>query len=221
MSGTTTKATTSATVEGLLRLAWEAEAEGRPRLHDALLTLVVAESGPDDAVLAERCRRRLVARQPDHWYATTATLGQILANERVAKALAKLRATFPPVRVQRHLLRFNTLRGAFEGGQPPLERVLQDLHLAPTRRRPPAEVVPERTAPTSSTSGGRDRSRGGVRALPFPGRPEASGSGTDSGSSNDPDGSVAAMYLSVLLAMAVLLQGVMEQEEVANDSRAA
>jgi hypothetical protein len=216
MSGTTTKATTSATVEGLLRLAWEAEAEGRPRLHDALLTLVVAESGPDDAVLAERCRRRLVARQPDHWYATTATLGQILANERVAKALAKLRATFPPVRVQRHLLRFNTLRGAFEGGQPPLERVLQDLHLAPTRSR--TDPMP---APTSSTSGGRDRSRGGVRALPFPGRPEASGSGTDSGSSNDPDGSVAAMYLSVLLAMAVLLQGVMEQEEVANDSRAA
>ena len=61
MASVSVAETTSATVEGLLRLAWLAEVEGRPRLRDAVMTLAVAESGPGDAVLAERCRRKLVA----------------------------------------------------------------------------------------------------------------------------------------------------------------
>jgi hypothetical protein len=86
----------STTVEDLLRLAWRAERSGRPNLRDALMTLVVAESGPEEAVLAERCRRLLIARQPDHWYATTTTLGQALAHEKVAAVIERLRAMFPP-----------------------------------------------------------------------------------------------------------------------------
>ena len=58
--------------EDLLRLAWEAEHDGRRALRDALLTLAVAESGPDDA-WAERCRARLVAERPDHFLGEFAT----------------------------------------------------------------------------------------------------------------------------------------------------
>ena len=205
----TSTATASPVVEDLLRLAWSADLEGRPGLRDALMTLLVAESGAEDAVLAERCRRSLVARQPDHWYATSPTLGQALAHERVAGALTKLRSIFPPVRVQRLLLRAEAQRGAFTGGRPPLDQVLQDLRLMPTRKRPPAVAE----APAAVLDSPREE----FRALPFPGKVETN----DATPSRDPDRSVAALYLSVLFAMAVLLHGVVEQEPASRDSKAA
>jgi hypothetical protein len=180
----TVTVTASGTVEALIRLAWLAEVEKRPRLRDAMLTLAVAESGPGDAVLAERCRRLLVARRPDHWFATTATLGQALTNSRVAGALATLRSMFPPVRVQRMLLRGEAQRGPYTGRTTPLPQILEELGLAPERpvrdRRP------------------RDP---GPRALPFPTL------------AAEPDDSPAALYLATLFALAVLLHGALEQQQ--------
>lgn len=121
----------STTVESLLRLAWKAEQSGRPNLRDALLTLAVAESGPEEAVLAERCRRLLIARQPDHWYATTVTLGQALAHPKVAPVIDRLRVMFPPVRVQRALFRSAVEEGAFDGSAEPLRKVFEGLGLIP------------------------------------------------------------------------------------------
>lgn len=146
--------------EELLRLAWQVAAEGKPGTRDALLTLAVAESGPTDAVLAERCRRLLVARQPSHWFATTATLGQALTHPRVAGALAKLRAMFPPVRVQRLLMRFDAAHGPFTGARPPLNRVLRELTLAPE--------APARSRPTRARLfSGQAEPDGSVEALYF------------------------------------------------------
>jgi hypothetical protein len=200
-----TGTTATTMVEDLLRLAWQVAGEGKPGLRDALLTLAVAESGPDDAVLAERCRRLLVARQPDHWFASTATLGQALTHPKVAGALTKLRAMFPPVRVQRLLLRFDAQNGPFTGRPLPLERVLQGLSLAPEEQHPAAAVRPaEREL---------SRLRTPPRALPFPG----------TAAPNDPEGEIGALYLAVLLTMAILLSDVIQQQPAAgaSDTRAA
>ncbi len=112
--------------EDVLRLAWQADRDGRPGMRDALLTLAVAESGPDGAVAAERCRRKLVAGRPDHWFAPFPTLGQALANARVARALDRLRATFPEARVRRLLMRGDVRRGPYRG-RPSLSLILDDL----------------------------------------------------------------------------------------------
>ena len=184
-------------IEDLLRLAWQADGDDKPGLRDALLTLAVVDSGTENAVLAERCRRLLVARRPDHWFATTPTLGNAMAQPRVAAALGRLRATFPPVRVQRHLLRYAVQGGPFTGRSPSLTRVLEDLSLVPEEGK------------TSSRPDAAGRHR--LQALPFP--------GTGAGTGTDPDGSLAALYLTVLLAMAVLLNAVIEPASC--DSQAA
>src|SRR4051794_29326230 len=72
------EAAMSAVVEDLLRLGWEANADGRPGMRDALLTMAVAEAGADDAVLADRCRRLLIAHRPDHCFAWSTTVGHAL-----------------------------------------------------------------------------------------------------------------------------------------------
>lgn len=180
----------SEVVDGLMRLAWHADSDGKPGTRDALLTLVVVESLADDAVLAERCRRLLVARQPGHWFASAPTLSQALARDKVASALRKLKSMFPPVRVKHLLLREEARRGPYTGRSPSLTALMDDLVPLPEGRR---LATPH--------------------ALPFPASRSAQGSEID------PDGKLAAFYLSVLFAMAVLLQGVVEQ--ASTDSRAA
>jgi hypothetical protein len=114
-------------VEDYLRLAWHANREGRSGMRDALLTLAVAESGPDNAVLAERCRKRLVAGRPEHWYASFPTLGEALSHPRVVEALAEIRTVYPPARVRHMLLRLDALRGPLSRHPRPLGRVVDDL----------------------------------------------------------------------------------------------
>jgi hypothetical protein len=192
--------------EDLLRLAWQVGSEGKPGMRDALMTLAVAESGPADAVLADRCRRLLVARQPGHWFASVPTLGQALTHPKVAGALAKLRAMFPPVRVQRLLLRFDTAHGPFTGHPTPFGQVLQDLSLAP-------DDLPGAASRPAGPVRDPSRPRPAARALPFPGVATPA----------DPDGSIGALYLAVLLALAVLLDSVLAQQpaDASSDSRAA
>ena len=192
----------TAAVEDLLRLAWQADVDGRPGMRDAILTLTVAECGPADAVLAERCRKLLAARRPDHWFATSATLGQALSHKKVIEALARLRATFPPMRVARLLMKGAVLGGPFLGRPLPLSRVLCDLSLEPEDRATKDKHLSSRPLETA-------------RALPFPGAATTNGPADSSG----PDPALIALYWSVWVAMAALLSTVVEAS--ARESRAA
>jgi len=176
--------TISTKVENLLRLAWQAERTGRPNLRDALLTLAVAESGPDEAVLAERCRRLLVARQPDHWYATSGTLGRALSHGKVAAVIEKLRVMFPPVRVQRLLLRGAVEQGPFLASPTPIRRVFEGLGLIPSRFGSGADT------------------RSPAHTLLFP---SAARVGDDPA---DGPREIGAFYMTLLFSMAVLLETV-------------
>lgn len=174
-------------VEDLLRLAWQVDGDGLPNLRDALLTLAVAEGVSDGDGLGERCRRVLVANHPGHWFAASVSPGDALRHPKVAAALVKLRAMFPPVRVRHLLLRGDAKRGAFTGLPRTTREILGDL----------ARPRDESLAP----------------ALPFPAPGQARPDNAD------PDGSLAALYLAVLLAMAVLLKSVVEP--ASRDGKAA
>jgi hypothetical protein len=170
---------TAKDVEEIVRLAWHAEREGRPGVRDALLTLVVAEGGLDDAVLAERLRRLLIARRPDHWLASFPTVGQALGHPQVIAALDRLRATYPPTRVQRILLRGEAASGPYRQQRRPLSRVIDDL------LGRPAEILT-------------------IPALPFPAAEPGGATPVD-----DDPASILIYYLSVLLAIAILLASVL------------
>jgi len=188
----------AASVEDLVRLAWEADAERRPALGDALLTLAVAEAGPGGSPLAARCRRLLARRRPGHWFAGGPEVGPVPARPDVASALAKLRAMFPAVRVERLLLRGAVLRGPYDGQSPPLAGILDDLDTA----RKPAAATRRPKPPLDG------------RPLRFP------AARTGPANPADPEGQLLALYVSVLLALAVLLDGVVAGPS-ARDQRAA
>jgi hypothetical protein len=197
----------ASTVEDLLRLAWQVAGEGKPGTRDALLTLAVAESGIDDAVLAERCRKLLVGHRPDHWFASAVLLSQALDRAPVSEVLAKLRAMFPPVRVRHLLMLGDSRRGPYTGQSVPLTRIIEDL--APLPRPIPTR---NRASARASTS---------AHALPFPGAVPASAKAADTSRSDEavPDAALVALYGSVLLAMAMLLKVVIES--TAHDTKAA
>jgi hypothetical protein len=192
-------------VEDLLRLARQADREGRPGTRDALLTLAVAESLADEPALAERCRALLTARQPNHWFATAQTHSEALGRAGVVEALGKLRAMFPPVRVQRLLLRADALRGPYTGRRISLTRIIGGLTIPPPRSRTPISRRDLDPHP---------------HALPFPiaSAPKSAGS-IHERDAIDPDGSLIALYWTVLVAMAALLHVVLQP--VSRDSRAA
>src|SRR5581483_2897284 len=66
-------------VDDLLRLAWQADRDGRENHRDALLTLAAAEAPPDAPWLA-RCRRRLITSCPDHAFSRFPTVAAALAD---------------------------------------------------------------------------------------------------------------------------------------------
>jgi hypothetical protein len=110
----------------LLRLAWEAEHDGRSKLRDALMTLAVTESGPGDS-WAERCRGRLLQDRPDHFLSHFPTVAQALDDPRVVIARDRLRAKYPPARVNWLLLKAGTRRGPYLGRAESLEAMIEDL----------------------------------------------------------------------------------------------
>ncbi len=112
--------------EDCLRLAWEAEHDGRHRLRDSLLTLAVVESGPEHA-WAERCRARLVADRSDHFLAAFPTVPDALVDPRVRDARDRLRAKYPEGRVAGLLLRSQARRGPYTGRVEALEALVEDL----------------------------------------------------------------------------------------------
>jgi hypothetical protein len=189
----------SAVVENLLRLARHADVSGRPAMRDAVLTLAVAEGGADNVVLAERCRRLLIKHRPDHWFAASVTLGHALTRPKVAQALEKLRLMYPPARVSHMLLRAEAARGPYAGWKLPIARVLEDLT--------PAKVA----TPAIANGRAKPRTANPAPALTFP--------GGDRDLAVDPDGKMALFYLSVLLAIAILLNSVLRP--TSSDTKAA
>ncbi len=139
-------------VENLLRLAWQADRDGRAGRRDTLLSLAVSEA-PAQAPWLAACRRRLIRSRPEHPFGAFPTVAAALADPRVSRTLAKLRDAYPPGRV-RHLLGRDAVRcGAFPGREPSLAVLLSDLFPTPTRsapHRPTARAVP---APTSAPTG--------------------------------------------------------------------
>jgi len=139
-------------VEDLVRLAWQSEVEGKPGTRDALLTLAVAESGVEDLVLAEKARRVLVMRRPDHWFASPVPMSQWMDNPEVINVLGKLRTMFPRVRVRHLLMRGDAQRGPYSGRVASPSQLLLDLVPAPTPPKPhikaiaPVAKLPEASA---------------------------------------------------------------------------
>ena len=204
--------------EDLLRLAWEAEHDGRSRLRDAVLTLAVAESEPG-APWAERCRARLVHDRSDHFFAHFSTVSQALGDPRVVEARERLRIKYPPSRVHSLLLRAGAARGSYTGRVESLDAMIEDLagpaaatenvrRDAPqlsrgplNRHRAARPLVWALAYPSSTVSTGLE-SLGPLEA------PEVEATPIES-----PSADFALEYLTVLLAIAFLLATVQEPSD--------
>jgi hypothetical protein len=230
-----------------LRLAWHAHCEGRRGMRDALLTLAAASAGPGEAPWADRCRDRLVADHPDHLFARYSTRERALSEPQVLATLLRLRTSFPPHRVRWLLLKSAVARGAFTGRDEPLPALLDDL-LAPAEipagvRRDEAQMPP---APIGLHRGATSRRNvpAGVGHTWADGPAARSGldpskrtTGFDTTDFDDEgpsprafdrapapvDPALAAewlnFYLTLLLAMAVLLSGVLRPSPTDDDIR--
>ncbi|HEV3165191.1 MAG TPA: hypothetical protein VGZ22_14285 [Isosphaeraceae bacterium] len=194
-------------VEGELRLAWQAARDGRSGMRDALLTLAVADSGPADAVWADRAWKRLIAGRSDHLFARFASREQALAHPEVAARLSRIRAVFPPARVQRLLERAEVIRGTYTGRRTSLAVVVEELvgtdeSLARTQARPP--IAATKASPVSLDPLG---SRGAK--LPAASTPATAQAKTD----DTEAGVLLTLYLTVLLAIAILLASTLKATE--------
>jgi hypothetical protein len=112
--------------EDLLRLAWEADHDGRHALRDALMTLAITESGPEDD-WPERCRTRLLAERPDHYLGEYSSVRQALKDPRVIASRDRLRRKYPAERVRWLLLRAQVGRGTYTGRVESLGAMIEDL----------------------------------------------------------------------------------------------
>src|SRR5262249_6634667 len=159
--------------------------------------LAVAESGLDDAISAERCRKLLVAGRPDPWVTSFPTIGQALAHPPGGGEVDRLPVAYPPAPLFSLLLRPRAPRGPFTGPRPPLASVLDDLG---------SVRIPARTRQASAPP----------PALPFSAATAATAAKTER--ADDPQG-ILNFYLTVLMAIAILLASV--QPPVAQDTKAA
>jgi hypothetical protein len=198
-----------------LELAWQAERAGRPRLSDVMLTLAIADSGPADH-WTERARKRLIQRRPDHFFARFDSLATALSDPSVHQAVERLRAKYPPPRVDWLLLAGNASRGLFTGVEPGKSIILNDLFGAPAEadvRRDSAEPIRGPVAKTRVAAASRvgifPAGHSVVDVSPL-------GVGLDLPPSDDEiqirpaglkaaDESLSNFYLSVLFSMALLL----------------
>jgi hypothetical protein len=112
--------------EDLLRLAWEADHDGRHALRDALMTLAITESSPEDD-WPERCRTRLLAERPDHYLGGYSSVRQAQEDPRVIASRDRLRRKYPAERVRWLLLRARVARGTYTGRAESLQAMIEDL----------------------------------------------------------------------------------------------
>jgi hypothetical protein len=128
----------------------------------------------------------------DHIYARFPTLEKALADERVAGVVVRLRAVYPPMRVQRLLERAAVLRGTYTGRKPSLPVLLDEL-LGTEESRPrrlPDASLPAPYLPREAQGAVSKRSAKAAVAA-------------ESREPLDPD--IHTFYLTVLLAIAMLL----------------
>ena len=118
---------TAELAEAYLRLAWQADRDGRPSMRDALLTLAAAAGHRLGSPWVGRCRRALIAARSAHLFAAFPTVEAALADPRVGQRLARLGRTFPPARVRHLLLASAARRGPYTGRVDSLRVVLDDL----------------------------------------------------------------------------------------------
>jgi len=204
----------------VLRLAWEAEHDGRIRLRDSLLTLAVAESGPSDT-WAERCRTRLIQDRPDHFFGRFSTVSLALQDPRVIDARDRLRAKYPEARIHWLLLKARAARGPYLGRPESLDAMIEDL------AGPTAEVENVRRD-TAQPSRGPMKRHLAPRPLAFamaypsvltgleemPGRSKRrTYPAWEDTVSEPPLEDFSTYYLTVLLAIALLLATVQETGE--------
>ncbi len=197
----------------LIRLAWEAEHDGRVRLRDALMTLAVAEGDPE-APWAGRFRDRLVDIRPDHFLAAFPNVAGALQDPRVVEARDRLRLKYPPLRVQSLLLRARAARGPCLGRVESIEAMIEDL-AGSVEAGAGTENVRKHAAEPS-----RGPTRWSRAGLPSPlmlayssmgPGPSASADWPDAESEPEsPNDSTSAFYLTVLLAIAFLLASVQD-----------
>jgi hypothetical protein len=203
------------TVDDLLRLAWQAQRDGRGPLREAMLTLAVAEGGPGSG-WAERCRARLLAERPKHFLGTHPSLESTLADPQVAEAIRRLRGQYPVGRVGWLRLRAEVDAGPYTGEVAPLETIVDAL------AGPPAEAEVRRDA-AEAVRGPLARSRAEVVVGATPVGPRRAIAGFAEGDSSGEtpavreDDITSSLYLAVLLAIAMLLASV----EAGRTSRAA
>jgi hypothetical protein len=205
----------------LIRLAWEAEHDGRARLRDALMTLAIAESTTDDP-WAERCRARLVLERPDHYLARFATVARALEDPRVVEARDRLRLKYPDARIQSLLLRARAARGPYLGRVESLEAMIEDL------AGPTAEAENVRRDSAQPSRGPTRMGRAGrsvALALAYPpmtsefeasparARQRTFFADRDEVVSEPPVEDLPTYYLTVLLAIAFLLASVQPSGE--------
>lgn len=120
-------------VEDDLRLAWQADRDGRAGRRDALLTLAAAGAQPDAPWLAP-CRARLIRSRPNHLFSRFESVAEARAHPKVAYALEKLRALYPAGKVANLVKRDEVCRGLSNGRRVPMSIILDDL-LGSVRRR--------------------------------------------------------------------------------------
>lgn len=196
----------------LIRLAWEADHDGRSRLRDGLLTLAVAESTPSDA-WAQRCRAKLIAGHPGHFLGSFASIAEALGDPRVVEATDRLRLKYPEVRIRSLLQRARASRGPFLGRAESLDAMLEDLAGSPIA----AEAENVRRDAAQGSRGPLQRTRAGraaVLSLTYPSMAAGSPSPTRQQTfdgwgetvAEPPDEQdITAFYLTVLLTIAILL----------------
>lgn len=217
----------SAEAEACLRLAWDAERDGRPGRRDVLLTLALASAGPEDAWWAARCRDRLVASHPDHIIAPYATLAEALEDPRVASAIRGLRQAFPPCRIESLILRSDARRGPYLGPTSSVRLIIGDLFgpvlPAGSRRdsaaEPPAPVILARAMHLARAHVTADPRAGLSRTFPAWCPPEASSHEVPAAESPAPATSdasledIRATYLAFLVGIALLLSTTLRESE--------
>jgi len=190
--------------EDCLRLAWEADRDGRRKLRDSLLTLAVLESGPGDP-WAERCRARVVAERPGHYLGDYPNIRLALADFRVIEARERLRIKYPEARVLGLLLTARAARGPYLGRVESLESIVEDLAgpaaVAENVRRDAAEVArgPLSARLRALRPAASGLASSGGAGWSEPGEPPTAGAGADR-----PE-DFAHFYLSVLIAIALLI----------------
>ena len=197
----------------LIRLAWEAEHDGRSRLRDALMTLAVAEGDPETP-WARRFRDRLIDARPDHFLAGFSTVAGALQDPRVVEARDRLRLKYPPVRVQSLLLRARAARGPYLGRVESIEAMIEDL-VGPVEAGAGSEYLRKHAAEASR--GPTRWNRAGLTSplvlaySPIGPGPLNSADWPESGpETGDLDEATSAFYLTVLLAIAFLLASVQD-----------